>query len=115
MPPIAVGLIVGVVVVVGVNGQGRVHGVAEQFQKRRVAADLFRVSGATDVGIETEHSVRARHDQVQIVGNHEHPAAEFIPQRLNQGIEIGLPHHIHALHGFVQDQQLRLTQQGTGQ
>ncbi|MOA39602.1 hypothetical protein D3C78_1614000 [compost metagenome] len=49
------------------------------------------------------------------MGNHQHAAAVAVAQARDQAVQLGLPGHVDALHRFVEDQQLRLAQQGSGQ
>ena len=64
--------IVVVVVVVGVNSDGR--GVlTEQLQIFRVLAHQLRRTLAADVAVEAVDGVGFRHHPVQVVGHHQHP------------------------------------------
>ena len=93
------------IVMVMVDGQAR--GVlTEQFDERRIAADLLRMPGTTHVAVQAHHrSVVLM--TVQVVGDHQHAATVAVAQAGYQAVQLGLAGHIHALHGFIEHQQLR--------
>ena len=92
--------VMGVVVMVVVDRQAL--GIfAEQLDKRRVPADLFRVAGAAHVAVEAHHLVSGAHDQVQVVRDHQHAAAVAVAQACDQAVQLGLAGDIDALHGLI--------------
>ena len=106
--------VVLVVMVVGVNGQA-LGILAEQFDEGRIEADLLRVPGTADMAIQADHLVGGAHHQVQIVGDHQHPAAITITQLGDQPLQLGLTGDIDALYRLIEYQQFGLAQQRTGQ
>ena len=96
--------IVVVVVVVGVNSDGR--GVlTEQLQIFRVLAHQLRRTLAADVAVEAVDGVGFRHHPVQVVGHHQHPAVKLIAQLGDGLVELQLAVDIHALRRFIQYQE----------
>src|SRR5471030_97921 len=106
--------VMSMVVMVVINRQALCV-LAEQLDERWIAADVFRVPGATDVAIQANHLISGAHHQVQIVGNHQHAAAMTVTQTRDQAVQLGLTGHIDALHRFVEHEQSRFTQQRPGQ
>src|SRR5690606_18086051 len=68
-----------VVVMMVINRQAA-RVVAEQFDERRITADLLRVTGAAHMAIQANHLVGGAHYQMQIMGNHQYAAAIAITQ-----------------------------------
>ncbi len=99
-----------VVVVVVVDGELARHVFAEQGQVGGIPGHRLGTSGAADVVVEADHLVGRRHHQVQIVGNQKDATAPLVPDAPDQTVEVGLAAHVHALHRFVQHQQVGLTQ-----
>ena len=106
--------VMGVVMMVMINRQALCV-FAEQFDESRVIADLFRVARTADMAIEADHLVGGAHDQMQIVGHHQHATAMAVAQAGNQAVQLGLASDIDALYRLVKHQQLRFAQQGAGQ
>src|SRR3990167_6935978 len=106
--------IVLMVMVVGVDGQA-LGVLAEQLDKGRIEADLFRMAGTADVTVEADHLISGAHHQVQVVGHHQHAAAMTVTQLGDQAVHLGLAGHIDALYRLIQHQQFWLAQQGTCQ
>ena len=52
------------VVIVVIDGESPGHLLAEKRQVSGIPGDDFRMAGATDMGIETNHPIGSRHDQV---------------------------------------------------
>ena len=102
------------VVTMGVHGQA-FHRLTEHAQEFRMMGNGLRMAGATDMLLQTDNLVGGRHDQVQIVRNHHHPAlvtGTDIRNQMKQGL---LPGRVHALVRFIQHQQLRIAQQAARQ
>src|SRR5690554_7908643 len=48
--------------------------LAEQGDEGRIGADLFGSAGTADMPVQADHGVGGRHDQMQVMGHHEHAA-----------------------------------------
>ena len=83
----------------------------EELQIGRVVAYHFGPTSAADMTVQAEHRVGGGHHHVQVVRDHQHRAAVSCAYRADQRIELGLPGDVHALHGFVEQQQLGVAQQ----
>ena len=70
--------------------------------------NIFRLALATNMGIHTDNMIAGGVNKMQIVGYKDDAATAFIAQPLNQLIDIGLPHDIHTLHRFIEDEYIRL-------
>ncbi|MNG17495.1 hypothetical protein D3C84_1014870 [compost metagenome] len=68
------------------------------------------MAGTADVTVEADHLIGGAHDQMQIVGHHQHAAAVTITQSGDQAVQLGLPRHVDALYRLVEHQQFRLAQ-----
>ena len=102
---------VPVIMVVRVDGERRGGGPAEQPCVFRMPTDRLGRAGAADVPIEADDAVGRRHDNVQVVRDHQHPAAAARPNGADQFVEGGLPGEVDALYRFIEDEQVRIPQQ----
>ena len=75
--------VMGMVVMVVINRQALCV-FAKQLDKGRVAAHLLRMPGTADVAVEAHHLIGGAHDQMQIVGHHQHAAAMTVAQAGDQ-------------------------------
>ena len=91
------------------------HPRPEQGEIGRVPADRLGVAGAADVAVQADNLVGRRHDQVEIVGHHEHAAAAPAPDLGDKLEQLGLTGHIDALDRLVEDQEVGLAQEGAGE
>src|SRR5690554_1486378 len=107
--------VMAMVVVVVIDRQRFSHLVAKGLNKRGVVRNIRRVAAATHVLVQADDLVGGRHDQVQVVGNHDHAAIELIPQLADQVIQGRLAVDIDALGGFIQHQEVRPPGQCPGQ
>src|SRR5690606_33438844 len=89
--------------------------LAEQFDEGRIVADLFRMARTAHVPIQANHLVGRAHYQMQVVGHHQHAAAEAVAQLADQAVQLRLPGDVHALHRLVQHQQFGAAEQGAGE
>lgn len=64
--------------------------------------------------IQTQHLIRFRHHQMQVVRDHQHRAIQLAPQLVNEIVQGDLTIDIHALSRLIQHQQLWLIQQRAG-
>ena len=69
----------------------------------------FRLARATDMTIEAQHAIAARHDDVQIVGDQEYAEFALIAQIADQLIEIGFTGVVDAARWLIQNKQVRIT------
>ena len=53
--------------------------------------------------IQAYNLIGSRHDQMQIMGNHEYPTAVLIPDLAYKLIQLGLTCQINALSGLIKD------------
>jgi hypothetical protein len=97
-------VIVIVIVVMGVNGEGRILGLAKELEISGVTADTIRVTVTADMVIEADHGIGGCHHQVQVVGYHDNATIEAVSQFHDKLVEPGLPCDIDALNRFVQYQ-----------
>ena len=97
-------VIVIVIVVMGVNGEGRFLGLAKEFEVSGVTADAIGVTLTADMLVEADYGIGRRHHQVQVVGYHDNATIEAVSQFYDKLVEPGLPCHIDALNRFVQYQ-----------
>ena len=96
--------IVAVVVVVMVYRETFRYRTTEGFDKGGIVGDIRRIPAAADVLVQADNLVGGGHDQMQIMGDHDHTAVQFVPQATDQLIERGLAIDVHALGRFVQNQ-----------
>ena len=80
-----------------------------------MAADGLGRAVAADVAVEADHPVGRRHHHMQVVGDHQHPAAPPPADVADKPVERRLSGEVDALDRFVEDQQLRVADQGAGQ
>src|SRR6185437_1962239 len=103
-------VIVGMVVVVGVDGEA-VDRRAEERAIGGIAAHRVGMATAADVMIEADDAVGGGHHQMQVVRYQQHAAAPRVTQAPDEGEELGLAGDVDALHRLVEHQQLGLAQQ----
>jgi hypothetical protein len=94
-----------VVVVVGIDGQGRTRGFAEQTEKGWIAANLLGVTGAADMVIETDYPIGRGHDEIEIMGDEQDPATAPARDRADQLVELGPAGNVDALNRLIQHQK----------
>jgi hypothetical protein len=100
---VAAGVVIMVMMMV-IYGQGAHYLFAEQLDIAGIVGHGFRVPGTTDMMIEADNLVRVSHDQMQIMGYHQHATPPAVADAGNEPVEIRLPGHVDALGGFIQDQ-----------
>ena len=103
------GLVI-VIVVMGINGKGRILGLAKELEISGVAADTIGVTMAADMLVEADHGIGRCHHQVQVVGYHDNATTQAVSQFHDKLVEPGLPRYIDTLNRFVQYQQVGLPQ-----
>ncbi len=69
--------------------------------------DHFRRAGTADMMVKAQHFVGFRHHQMQVVGDHQHGAVQFVAQLVDQIVERDLAINVHTLRWLIQHQQLR--------
>ena len=74
-------------------------------------AHRLRRAGAADMGVEAEHAVGRRHDDVQVVRDHDDAAPAPLPDRRDAFVEAELPGEVDVLDRLVEDQQVGVAQQ----
>jgi hypothetical protein len=107
--------IVAVVVVMVIDGKISRRAIAKEGHVIGVPAHRLGMPDAAYVVVETHHPVGGRHDQMKIVGHHEDTATMAVPDAPDNPVELCLPAHIDALCRFVEDKELGIADQGTGQ
>jgi len=95
------------VVMVVVNRQLLRALVTEHGDKFGMGGDNFRRAGAANMLVKTQHFIGFGHHQMQVMGNHQHTAAQGMANLINKIIQRHLAGHIYALGRFIQHQQLR--------
>ncbi len=72
-------------------------------------------AAAADVLVQADDLVGGSHDQVQVMGDHDDPAPELIPQCPDQFVQRRLPVDVDSLGRLVQHQQVRFAGQSPRQ
>ena len=103
--------IVRMVVMMLIECQAIAHRFAEQLQISRMPTYTLRMSDTADVSIEAEDPVGGSHHQMQIVRNHQHPAAVAAANTADEAIELRLSGNVDPLHRLIQHQQIGAAQQ----
>ena len=67
------------------------------------------------MAIETDHTIRSTHDNMQFMAHHQDSAAQLITNGLHLSIEVGRTTLIKSLCRLIEHQHLRLVQQCPGQ
>ena len=106
---------VNMVVPMRVNGQGLRRLLSEQGQVFGVIAHGLWMSRAADVLVEAHYAVGERHDEVEVVRDHDDAAASVVPDLRDQAVEFGLSVDVHVLDGLVENEQFGVAQQGAGE
>ena len=101
---------VGMVVVVLIDGQGLDRPRSEQSAVLWIGGHGLRRAGATHVAVQAQDTVGFRHDEMQVVGDEQDSAAQFVADVADQFIERDLAREVDALHRFVQDQKVGTAQ-----
>lgn len=109
--PIGQVCMVMLVIVEGNAGAGR----AEQSTIVLALADGSRRSTATDMAIQAYNRIGGCHHHMQIVRDHEDATTGLVPDLANQLVKRRLPGKIHALNGLIQNQQVRISGNRTGE
>ena len=89
---------------VSVDGEALRLLLSEQGQVGWVNTDLFGSAMTADVVVEAHDLICRGHDQMQVVGNHQHPAMVAVADFIDQLVKLGLPGDIHALSRLIQHQ-----------
>lgn len=79
---------------------------AKQGKIGRIYTHLLWSAMTADVMIQTDDFVGARHDQMQIVRDHEDTALMAAADVVDELIQLGLPTHVDTLCRFIKYQQL---------
>lgn len=77
---------------------------AKQRKVRRINTDLLRPTMTTDVMIQADNFVRAGHNQVQIVRNHEDAALVASANLVDEFVKFSLAADVDTLCRLVKDQ-----------
>jgi hypothetical protein len=72
----------------------------------------LRHAGAADMVIEADDAIGPAHDDVQVVRNEKHAKPGFIAQAADEVVEVGFAAVVDALHGLVENEEVRRPQQG---
>lgn len=107
--------IMGMVMVVGVVGEGEGDFLAEEVGEGFGAADLVGAAFATDVAVEADDAGGRGHHEMQIVGDEKDGAASGLVDFFEVAVEVELALHVDALDGFVEHEQVGLAQEGAGE
>lgn len=91
-----------------------VVGFREEAGEFGVAANGFRAALATDMAVEADDGVALRHDEVQVVRDHQHGKAEFGLRFVDDGVKAGEGAGVDAGGRFVEDDEVGFFQDGAG-
>ena len=72
-------VIVGVIMMVGIDSQSLRGFVAKQFQISRVLTNMGRMTATTNMAVHAQDLIGFRHDQVQVVGHQQDPTIMDLP------------------------------------
>src|ERR671922_2667763 len=100
------------VVMVAVDGEGARRGRPKQAHVLRMLRDGLRNTRAAHVAVEAYHAIALSHDDMQIVRDKQNAETPLEPQAPDQGIEFRFAKIVDTAHRFIEDEQLRITQQG---
>ena len=78
----------------------------EQAPERRIPQNLARPSRTANVALDADDPVRCRHHDVEVVGDQQDAAAEFVTYPPDQVVERDLARVVDALHRLVEDQEV---------
>src|SRR5690554_5011912 len=79
-------------------------------QISRIVSHLLRMPVATHMLIKTNHGIGIGHHQMQIMGHQQYATLALLANLVDQVVQRRLPIDINALNGFIQNQQLWITQ-----
>jgi hypothetical protein len=88
---------------------------AEQGGIGGIGADILGRARAADMAVEADHPIGRRHDEMQIMGDHEDAAPAPVADAGNEPIKGELAREIHTLDGLVKNQQPRIADKGARQ
>ena len=103
---------VHVIVAVRIDRQHPGGGRSEQAQELRMPAHIGGQAGAADMAVQAIHAIGLRHNDIEIVGNQQHPAAVAVAQVHDHLVDIDRPRDIDVLRRLVEHQEFRLAQHG---
>jgi hypothetical protein len=106
------------VVMIMVMGVGSDHAGgrgAEELGEFRVLLHALRSAFTADMAIQTDDMIAFGHDHMQVMAHHENAAAMAFANAGNQFIEFHFTEEIDGLHRLIENQQIRLAQQGPRQ
>lgn len=89
--------------------------LAEEANVGGVLGDCFRHARAAYVAIDAHHAVTLRHDDVEIVRDHQHAEPAFGPQPTDQRVKLRLADVVDAADRLIKDQQAGISQKRTGE
>ena len=107
--------IVFMVVMVMVYGECTGHLLAEQLDVVGIAGYCFRVPGAAHMVVKAHDFIRIRHDQMEIMRNHENTTSTPVADAGNETVKRGLTVDVYPLGWFIKDQQVWIPEQRSGQ
>ncbi len=96
---------------VAINSERVSYVLAKERNEIRIAQNGLWASHATHMVIETNHFVRLRHDEMQVMTDQEHAAMVAIADLADQAVEFGLAGDIDARKRLIQDEKLRAPDQ----
>lgn len=92
------------VVIVAIEGKGPLRPGSEQGAVFRGVLNHFWCALAADMPIQTQHPIRGRHDDMQIVADHKDRAVQVAAYMLDLAIEIGGTGLVQPLGRLIQNQ-----------
>ena len=87
----------------------------KEARKFGVADDGFGAALAADVAVQADDGVALRHDEVQVVRDHQYGAVAALLDVADDGVKAGQGGRVDAGGRFVEDDELRLLQDGAGE
>ena len=97
--------LVHMVVLVVIDRQALGVLLPEHLDKGRMLAHHRGMAAAADMLIEAYHAVGRGHDEMEIVGDHQHRAVIARADAGDEVVERGLPGYVHALDRLVEHQK----------
>ena len=108
-------MVMVVVVLMTINRKCASSLGAKQFQIFRRSGHMFRCPLTADMTIQANHPVGSCHDHMQFMAHHQNRASKLVPYQGKPVVECCRASLIKALSGLIQDQKVRIIQQGAGQ
>ena len=108
---VIVSVVMPVIMVMPIQRQRALGACAKEGAVFRRIRNVFRCPFATDMAIQAQHPIRGGHHHMQVMTDHQHGKVHFGADLFDLAIKRGSTGLIEALRGFIQDQDVGITQQ----